>query len=547
MQGYHKFILFAFHFFSGDAMMQKALSNPRGENYKDLFQQLLRNQLEKSSSQSSETFATQSPNLLLTNNSNSPSIKNDEHKKNENQSSIHYFLGNNQGIEKRDMGLHIKPVGIKTGTDKKQIQTLRVKRPGSLNNSCRSKPKKVLLKGQSKHLKQIHGLNSISPHSCAQDDHEVQYISSDETMPIKASLSNQELKGETVEKPLSAESNQSMVNIFDENSKREIAQVDAKGKQEINSKQYQSFFSPNASGKLGSQRMDKQKPVTLTSPDSDEQAFSCSALLITLASQARSSNEGQNFGHATLPASSPNSKMSQIVERDKGGKKPTCLYSKSDTKPSNIRICHSDMSDHLLCGIKETSLSRSNVQHVPENSHNAALTGGKQKAVAKIFREKLNTTGNQASLGHPATPMKPVVAHQENEDDMDFVYEALKIPQFTGQAEDILDRLCNMLDKDESKTDTNVKKSVHLMKFRESKHSQYGEEEPMDTCEESLKELADHNTYLPFQREKSRKRILDHSDSNIPTKVQKGHPQSDTPITDNLLPIFEEILPENIS
>ena len=176
-----------FFFFAGDAMMQRALSNPRGENYKDLFQQLLRNQSEKNNSQSSETFTLQSPIFSMSDQATSSHTRNEEQNTTENHSTIHFFVGGSKGTEKKEMGLHMKSVGSKAGVEKKQIPPPRVKRSGSINNGKWPKPRKIAMKGQVplKQLKQARGLgsNNVSANLCAQDEQEVHYISSDETMP----------------------------------------------------------------------------------------------------------------------------------------------------------------------------------------------------------------------------------------------------------------------------------------------------------------------------------------------------------------------------
>ncbi|GFS24678.1 CMGC family protein kinase [Elysia marginata] len=525
----------------GDAMMQKALSNPRGENYKDLFQQLLRNQFEKRTFQSSEVFPPQNPKMTWTD-QNSSCIKNENHKTYENQSPVHYFVANNKGTDKRDMGYHMKPAGVKAATDKKQSAPVRVKKSGTTNIGKFPKTKKVIFKGQfpPKHLKQMCEPNKVAPHTTAHNDQEVHYISSDETMPLNQGSSKQELNQEPTKKNVTCteESDRSIVNNSDEKCKKETACVHEACGQDIQSKESHQVLHLKATENLEPKTA---KPTPIVPLDTDTQAFSCSALLITLASQARSSNECLPFGHTTLPLPSSHSITGQLFERDKSYN-PVSFHSNKNT--SDISLCHTIASCRLQAKSNEVPHISSHIQKAQAHAHNATI-GEKQSTIAKLENEKVNVAEAQAPASHQSMSIKQSQAHEEKEDEMEFVYEALEVPQFTGRAEDILDSLCNMLDKDESKSVPDASaRNVKEQKLTEP----VDQEEPMEVSDGSRERHKAHpNASLSYQKEKNRKRISVDTESNIPTKVHVGHDQSNDPSTDHLLPVFDKILSENMS
>ena len=326
--------------------------------------------------------------------------------------------------------------------------------------------------------------------------------------------------------------------------KQELAQSDVKNKEEMFQKQDQITQSPNATRKLEPQMENRPKPVTMTTSESDETAFSCSALLITLASQARSSSEGIPPGQSTLPTPSTHCNLGKMFERDKARSKlPFLSATTSDTKISSVSTSLSDANE-LHGKTEENPLRPYQVQEAPDHYPDKALTD-REKAV---HATKVNISRAQASGDHQVIPTKPAAAREDNDDEMEFVFEALEIPQFTGRAEDILDNLCNMLDKDESKpiSDIHIKKLVGeglSRTLKEDKSKQYRDlEEPMEVSDGSTERSS-----LSLLREKSRKRISNGASSTIPAKIQARHDQSDAPTTEHLLPIFDEILPENVS
>ncbi|GFO36892.1 tigger transposable element-derived protein [Plakobranchus ocellatus] len=532
----------------GDAMMQKALSNPKGENYKDLFQQLLRNQLAKTSSQSPSHHGPVSSVTSVI----ASSTKTEMHSKTDHP--INFFAGSNIINEKQDMGLNLKPVGNKMGMDKKPFALLGAKRIGSSNNGKWPKPRKAVMKGpvQSKHIKQAQRCSTIGPQCSAVDSPEVLYISSDETMTCPP---EQGLKRPEIERSVCLEKNQSdsVKNSDGKISLEEITQTKAdcmRGIHREHNKITHCTIDSVTTDDLKFCVGNQLKTMSLTASDAaEERAFSCSALLVTLASQARSSNQ------PILGEPSVSCKTGQIFERDKSSMKPASSPFTPVTKSDCSDIVYSNASHHV---IKETAENKETMAPLKfQRVSNATLAEEKASSSKSELWKKAETVvpKHQMSMNQQYILPKPSCRSEENDEEMEFVFQALETPKFTGKAEDILDNLCDMLDKDESKSISNdcvPKESEQSSVFNKCKPGDFKVSQAeiaggtMDTDEGiTVKSRSAFAVNSSQGGQICRKRISGFAETFVPAKIKARNLQCDVQKTEHLLPDFEKILPEN--